>query len=118
MLTDRDRGTARDIAYPDCVIAVLPDGQPGLGTEEISALRVLADAGLIPSLRPATTTPALTTPASPVTRRTGSRGPTSRPATARPSLRKTSPHPQLKTHSPRPPMRKDRQDRAESRRIG
>lgn len=46
-----DRGATRDVTYPDCVIAVLPDGQAELGPEEVRALRALADAGLVPPLR-------------------------------------------------------------------
>ena len=51
MLADCDRCELRDIACPDCVISVLPDGQQGLGPDELRALRVLADAGLVPPLR-------------------------------------------------------------------
>jgi hypothetical protein len=36
------------MSYPDCVIAVLPGGRAGIGAAERRALRVLADAGLIP----------------------------------------------------------------------
>jgi hypothetical protein len=96
MLTDRDRAATRDIAYPDCVVAVVPASQAGPSPEEVRALRVLADAGLVPPLRSAV----------------------SRPAAARPGSPKNSSHPQLKPHAPRPARRRVRQGRAESRRIG
>lgn len=51
MLADSDRREAVGAARPDCVIAVLPDGQAGLGPAEHRALRVLAEAGLVPPLR-------------------------------------------------------------------
>jgi hypothetical protein len=51
MLVDCDRCALRDIACAECVITVLLDGQAGLGREELRALRVLADAGLVPPLR-------------------------------------------------------------------
>jgi hypothetical protein len=51
MLADCDRCEVRDIACADCVIAVLPGGQAGLGPDERRALRVLADAGMVPPLR-------------------------------------------------------------------
>jgi hypothetical protein len=119
MLADRDRGATRDIACPDCVIAVLPDGQAGLEPEEIRALRVLADAGMLPTA-PVPTAPVPAAPVSPASRRPASapRGASPRPAAARAGYRRTSSHPQLKPHSPRAALRGDRQDRAESRRIG
>jgi hypothetical protein len=117
MLSDRDRGMTRDIAYPDCVISVMPDSQAGLGPEEIRALRVLADAGLLPATpahpipatpaHPAPATPAYpvpTAPAAPVSRRTGSRGAGSRPPAPRSGYRKNPSHPQLKPHGPRPAL--------------
>ncbi|HEY3733231.1 MAG TPA: hypothetical protein VGL63_04885 [Streptosporangiaceae bacterium] len=51
MLADCDQCELRDIACADCVITALPDGQAGLGDAEWRALRVLADAGLLPPLR-------------------------------------------------------------------
>jgi hypothetical protein len=51
MLADCDRCELRDIACADCVITALPDGQAGLGDAERRALRVLAEAGLLPPLR-------------------------------------------------------------------
>jgi hypothetical protein len=102
MLSDRDRGVTRDIAYPDCVISVMPDSQAGLGPEEIRALRVLADAGLLPT---APAYPVPTAPAAPVSRRTGSRGAGSRPPAPRSGYRKNPSHPQLKPHGPRPALR-------------
>jgi hypothetical protein len=47
MVADQDRREAGGAARPDCVIAVLPDGQAGLGPAEHRALRVLAEAGLV-----------------------------------------------------------------------
>jgi hypothetical protein len=55
MLADCDRCELRDIACADCVITALPDGQAGLGAAERRALRVLAEAGLLPPLRFAAT---------------------------------------------------------------
>jgi hypothetical protein len=132
MQTDRDRGAIRGIAYPggiaypDCVIAVMPDGGAGLRPEEISALRALAAAGLVPPLPRAAGSRAagpLGTGSRAAGSRAGSlaagsRGTGSRPAAARPSVRKSPSHPQLKPHNPRPALRKDRQDPAESRRTG
>jgi hypothetical protein len=46
----QDNGDRREMggtASPDCVIAVLPDGQT-IGAAERRALRALAEAGLIP----------------------------------------------------------------------
>lgn len=51
MLADCDRCELRDIACADCVITVLPGGQAGIGPDERRALRVLADAGMVPPLR-------------------------------------------------------------------
>jgi hypothetical protein len=51
MLADCDRCELRDIACADCVITALPGGQAGLGPAEWRALRVLADAGMVPPLR-------------------------------------------------------------------
>jgi hypothetical protein len=54
MLIDCDRCAVRDIACPDCVVTALL-GMPGPGREigeaEGRALRVLADARLVPPLR-------------------------------------------------------------------
>jgi hypothetical protein len=51
MLADCDRCELRDIACPDCVISVLPEGRERLGPAEWRALRALADAGMVPPLR-------------------------------------------------------------------
>jgi hypothetical protein len=51
MLADCDRCELRGVACADCVISVLPGGQAQIGEEERRALRVLAEAGLIPPLR-------------------------------------------------------------------
>jgi hypothetical protein len=51
MLADCDRCELRDIACADCVITVLPGGQAGIGPDERGALRVLADAAMVPPLR-------------------------------------------------------------------
>src|ERR1700733_12726969 len=51
MLADCDRCALRDIACPECVITVIEDGPARLSPEEVRALRVLADAGLVPPLR-------------------------------------------------------------------
>jgi hypothetical protein len=51
MLANCDRCELRDIACAQCVITVLPDGQAGIGEAERRALRVLAEAGLVPPLR-------------------------------------------------------------------
>ena len=51
MLANCNRCELRDIACADCVITALPDGQAGLGEAERRALRVLAEAGLLPPLR-------------------------------------------------------------------
>jgi hypothetical protein len=51
MLADCDRCDADGTTCPDCVTAVLPDGQAGLGAAEHRALRVLAETGLIAPLR-------------------------------------------------------------------
>jgi hypothetical protein len=61
MLADCDRCALRDVACAQCVITRCvitrcvitgrPDGQAGLGPEEYRALRVLAEAGLVPPLR-------------------------------------------------------------------
>jgi hypothetical protein len=51
MLADCDRCELRDVACADCLITALPDGQAGLGDAEWRALRVLAEAGLLPPLR-------------------------------------------------------------------
>lgn len=47
MQADGDRRESGGTTGPDCVIAVLPDGQ-AIGAAERRALRALADAGLIP----------------------------------------------------------------------
>jgi len=54
MLIDCDRCVMRDIACSDCVVTVLlsaPDPGQELGEAERRALRVLADARMIPPLR-------------------------------------------------------------------
>jgi hypothetical protein len=54
MLIECDRCVMRDIACPDCVVTVLlsaPDPGEELGEAERRALRVLADARMIPPLR-------------------------------------------------------------------
>jgi hypothetical protein len=92
MLTDRERGAARDIAYPDCVIAVVPDDGTGLGPGEIRALRALADAGLVPPLRTAVTArPSVPVPATTTSRvtRADQRAGRPRPAPAPPGVRHT-----------------------------
>ena len=46
--------TQRDIACGDCVVSLflsLPQGQASLNEEEIAAVEVMADAGLVPHLR-------------------------------------------------------------------
>ncbi len=48
MLAHRDRRELPGSSCPDCVITVLPGGRPGIGAAERRALRVLAEAGLIP----------------------------------------------------------------------
>ena len=79
MLADSDRSDAGPTGRPDCVITVLPGGQAGLGPAEYRALRVLAEAGLIPPLR----------------------SPTQAPAQARPRLRpRTQPRPQPRPRHP------------------
>lgn len=54
MLIDCDRCVARDVACSDCVVTALL-GMPGpvceIGEAEGRALRVLADARLVPPLR-------------------------------------------------------------------
>jgi hypothetical protein len=54
MLIDCDRCELRDIACSDCAVTAL-QGMPSprfqLGDEELRALRVLADAKMIPPLR-------------------------------------------------------------------
>jgi hypothetical protein len=67
MLSDSDRSDAGPAGRPDCVITVLPGGQPGLGPAEHKALRVLADAGLIPPLRSPAPAPAPITAPAPTT---------------------------------------------------
>ena len=47
MQDDGDRREMGGTAGPDCVIAILPDGQT-IGAAEHRALRALAEAGLIP----------------------------------------------------------------------
>jgi hypothetical protein len=125
MLTDCERCALRDITCPECVITVMPDGQAGLGAEEIRALRVLADAGLVPSLSfTAGTVPAASTAVPEPVAAGGNvgRGPSggagSRPADTRSGRGNGSSHPRLKSHGPQPTLHRDRQDRAESRRIG
>ena len=53
MLVECDRCQMRGIACADCVVTVTtPEGVPGtLGPEELRALSVLADAGMVPPLR-------------------------------------------------------------------
>jgi hypothetical protein len=53
MLIDCDRCEMRDIACPDCVVTVVlaGGGQAEIGEEERLALRILADAQLVPPLR-------------------------------------------------------------------
>ena len=54
MLIECDRCVMRDIACSDCVVTVLlstPDRDAELGEAERRALRVLADARMIPPLR-------------------------------------------------------------------
>ena len=54
MLIECDRCEMRDIACPDCVVTALlgpARPQPDLDAAERRALRVLADARLIPPLR-------------------------------------------------------------------
>jgi hypothetical protein len=54
MLIECDRCVMRDIACSDCVVTVLlsaPDSGEELGEAERRALRVLADARMIPPLR-------------------------------------------------------------------
>ena len=50
MLIDCDRCAMRDIACPDCVVMALL-GPARIGAEEERALRVLADARMVPPLR-------------------------------------------------------------------
>jgi len=47
MQADGDRRETGGTAGPDCVIAIVPDGQE-IGPAERRALRALAEAGLIP----------------------------------------------------------------------
>ena len=47
MQADGDRRETDGTAGPDCVIAIVPDGQE-IGPAERRALRALAEAGLIP----------------------------------------------------------------------
>ncbi|HEY2306963.1 MAG TPA: hypothetical protein VGI05_13880 [Streptosporangiaceae bacterium] len=54
MLIECDRCVMRDIACSDCVVTVLlatPEPDGGLGEAERRALKVLADARMIPPLR-------------------------------------------------------------------
>jgi hypothetical protein len=51
MLADCDQCELRYIGCADCVITVLPGGQAGIGPDERRALRVLAEAGMVPPLR-------------------------------------------------------------------
>jgi hypothetical protein len=54
MLIECDRCVMRDIACSDCVVTVLlsaPQSDGGLGEAERRALKVLADARMIPPLR-------------------------------------------------------------------
>lgn len=60
MLIDCDRCEARDIACPDCVVTALlgmPARRRELDEDEHRALRVLADAKLVPPLRLRARTP-------------------------------------------------------------
>jgi hypothetical protein len=140
MLADCNRCVLRDIACPECVISVIEDGPARLSPEEVRALRVLAEAGLVPPLRfapaqtagPAVAACAAAAPgpgavprAAPVPGPAGSgpgrpavRGAGARPADPRQGRRTGSPHPYLKSHGPRPALLTESQDRVESRRIG
>ena len=54
MLIECDRCVMRDIACSDCVVTVLlsaPEPDGGLGEAERRALKVLADARMVPPLR-------------------------------------------------------------------
>lgn len=56
MLVDCEQCELRDIACPDCVVMALRPAAPGrreieIGEAEARALRVLADAKLVPPLR-------------------------------------------------------------------
>jgi hypothetical protein len=54
MLVDCEQCELRDIACPDCVVMALRPVAPGrreIGEAEARALRVLADAKLVPPLR-------------------------------------------------------------------
>jgi hypothetical protein len=53
MLIDCDRCEMRDIACTDCVVRAMlsPPGPAGIGPLERRALRVLADAKMVPPLR-------------------------------------------------------------------
>ena len=122
MLTNCERCALRDITCPECMITVMPDGQAGLGAEEIRALRVLADAGLVPSVSFTAGTVSTTVP-EPVAvggnvGRAPSGGAGFRPADTRSVRGNGSSHPRLKSHSPHPALQRDRQDRVESRRTG
>lgn len=128
MLADCDRCALRDIACPECVITVIEDGPARLSPEEVRALRVLADAGLVPPLRFSPTQTAgpaaaprgvpVPVPAANGPRRPGQRGAGSRPADPRQGRRTGSPRTHLKSHGPQPALLTESQDRAESRRIG
>jgi hypothetical protein len=97
MLSDSDRSDAGPAGRPDCVITVLPGGQPGLGPAEHKALRVLADAGLIPPLRspapaaaPAPTAAPAPAPAAAPAPEPGHRSDTSPSFTTRTRLRRVN----------------------------
>jgi hypothetical protein len=53
MMIDCGRCRMRGAGCPDCVVSVIepPRAAGHLGREELRALRVLADAGLVPPLR-------------------------------------------------------------------
>lgn len=122
MLAHCDRCALRDIACPECVITVMPDGQAGLGPEEIRALRVLADAGLVPPPSfaagpvPAAGPEPVLAGGNVSRATTGGAG--SRPADTRAGRGNGLSHPRLKSHSSHLALHRDRQDRAESRRTG
>jgi len=108
MLADRNRERAAardadypdcviDADYPDCVIAVLPDGRAGLSLGETRALGVLADAGLVPPLRPTALTlthsPAPAQAPAPAPAQAPAPAPAQAPARAQSSVPAPSPEP-------------------------
>ena len=66
MTRNHDRSDARDVAGQDCVLSVIArrGAARHLGPDELRALRVLADAGMIAPLR-LNTTPTPRTPGLP-----------------------------------------------------